>query len=43
MTSCAVSGLEIVIGVEVAVSPMAGLTRHATADARAGPISVPVG
>jgi hypothetical protein len=33
-----VSGLEIVIRVEVAVSPMPGMSGVATAAARAGPV-----
>jgi secretion/DNA translocation related TadE-like protein len=37
-TSCEVDGLEIVVGTEVAVTPLPGLTRHATAAARAGPV-----
>jgi secretion/DNA translocation related TadE-like protein len=43
MTSCTVSGLEIVVGVDVTVRPMAGLNRHATASARAGPVSAVAG
>ncbi|MFC7529476.1 Rv3654c family TadE-like protein [Actinoplanes sp. GCM10030250] len=39
MTSCLVNGLEIVIRVEVRVEPLPGLSRVATADARAGPVS----
>jgi secretion/DNA translocation related TadE-like protein len=37
-TSCVVSGLEIVVRAEVTVRPLPGLTRQATAAARAGPI-----
>jgi secretion/DNA translocation related TadE-like protein len=37
-TSCEVSGLEIVVRTEVTVTPLPGLTRHAAAAARAGPI-----
>lgn len=36
-TSCEVSGLEIVVRTEVIVTPLPGLTRRATAAARAGP------
>jgi secretion/DNA translocation related TadE-like protein len=38
MTGCAVEGLEIVVRVEVAVTPLPGVTRHAEAAARAGPV-----
>ncbi|XVV13061.1 Rv3654c family TadE-like protein [Actinoplanes sp. CA-131856] len=38
MTSCVVSGLEIVVRVTVAVAPASGLAWQATAAARAGPI-----
>jgi secretion/DNA translocation related TadE-like protein len=37
-TSCEVNGLEIWVSTEVAVTPLPGLTRHATAAARAGPV-----
>lgn len=37
-TSCEVSGLEIVVRTEVIVTPLPGLTRRATAAARAGPV-----
>lgn len=37
-TSCEVSGLEIVVDAEVTVTPLPGLTRHAHAAARAGPV-----
>ena len=43
MTSCRVEGLEIVVAAEVPVIPMPGLTRQATAAARAGPITAPAG
>jgi secretion/DNA translocation related TadE-like protein len=36
--SCETEGLEIVVRVEVPVTPLPGLTRHATAAARAGPV-----
>jgi secretion/DNA translocation related TadE-like protein len=38
VTSCQVSGLEIIVRTEVAVTPLPGVTRHATAAARAGPV-----
>ena len=38
VTSCQVSGLEIIVRTEVTVTPLPGLTRHATAAARAGPV-----
>ncbi|GAA3347411.1 flp pilus-assembly TadE/G-like family protein [Amorphoplanes nipponensis] len=41
MTGCRLDGLEIVIEVRVAVTPLPGLTRYATAAARAGPVSLP--
>jgi secretion/DNA translocation related TadE-like protein len=37
-TWCEVSGLEIVVRTEVTVTPLPGLTRHAMAAARAGPV-----
>jgi secretion/DNA translocation related TadE-like protein len=37
-TSCEVSGLELVVRADTVVSPLPGLTRHATATARAGPV-----
>lgn len=43
LTSCRVDGLEIVVAAEVVVTPLPGLTRRATAAARAGPLSAPVG
>jgi secretion/DNA translocation related TadE-like protein len=43
LASCRVDGLEIVVVAEVVVTPLPGLTRHATAAARAGPLSAPVG
>jgi secretion/DNA translocation related TadE-like protein len=36
--SCEVSGLEIVVRAEVIVTPLPGLTRIASAAARAGPV-----
>jgi secretion/DNA translocation related TadE-like protein len=42
MSSCAVSGLEIVVGVEVQVRPMPGLVRRAAAVSRAGPVYAPI-
>lgn len=38
LTSCDLHGLEIVIYVEVVVTPLPGLTRRARAGARAGPV-----
>jgi secretion/DNA translocation related TadE-like protein len=38
MTSCTVTGLEIVVRVQVEVRPLPGLDRQAEAVARAGPI-----
>jgi secretion/DNA translocation related TadE-like protein len=38
LTSCEVHGMEIVIYVEVVVTPLPGLTRRAGAGARAGPV-----
>ncbi|MFI7539696.1 Rv3654c family TadE-like protein [Actinoplanes sp. NPDC049599] len=43
LTSCRVDGLEIVVEVQVTVTPLPGLTRYASAAARAGPVSVPAG
>jgi secretion/DNA translocation related TadE-like protein len=43
MTACRVEGLEIVVSAEVLVTPVPGLTRHATAAARAGPVTAPAG
>jgi len=43
MTSCTVSGLEIVVRAEVEVRPMPALVRHAQAAARAGPVYAPGG
>ncbi|MGX6605376.1 Rv3654c family TadE-like protein [Micromonosporaceae bacterium Da 78-11] len=43
MTSCAVSGLEVVVRAEISVEPMSGLVRHATAVARAGPVQASIG
>jgi hypothetical protein len=41
MTLCVVDGLEIVVRAEVEVRPMPGLTRHAGATSRAGPVYAP--
>ena len=41
LTACRLDGLEIVIEVQVTVTPLPGLTRYASAAARAGPVSVP--
>jgi secretion/DNA translocation related TadE-like protein len=38
VTSCQVSGLEIIVRIEVTVTPLPGLTRRAAAAARAGPV-----
>jgi secretion/DNA translocation related TadE-like protein len=38
LTSCEISGLEVVVHAEVAVTPLPGLTRRAAAGARAGPV-----
>ena len=38
MTACRVDGLEVVLHTEVVVSPLPGMTRRATAVARAGPV-----
>jgi secretion/DNA translocation related TadE-like protein len=38
MTSCEVAGLEIIVRVEVPVTPLPGMNRYATAAARAGPV-----
>jgi secretion/DNA translocation related TadE-like protein len=43
MVSCRLDGLEIVVEVRVTVTPLPGLTRYASAAARAGPVSMPVG
>jgi secretion/DNA translocation related TadE-like protein len=43
MTSCRVEGFEIVVAVQVTVTPLPGLVRYASAAARAGPVSVPAG
>jgi secretion/DNA translocation related TadE-like protein len=42
-TSCRLDGLDLIIEAEVTVTPLPGLTRHATATARAGPITAAVG
>ncbi|MEU4238868.1 Rv3654c family TadE-like protein [Actinoplanes sp. NPDC026619] len=42
MTLCVVDGLEIVVHVQVEVRPMPGLTRHAEAAARAGPVYITI-
>ncbi|MFI9641343.1 Rv3654c family TadE-like protein [Micromonospora sp. NPDC051925] len=38
LTACRVDGLDLVVTVEVAVTPLPGLRRFATATARAGPV-----
>jgi secretion/DNA translocation related TadE-like protein len=38
VTSCEVDGMEIIVRVDVTVTPLPGLVRHATAAARAGPV-----
>lgn len=38
LTGCSVTGLEIVVGVQVDVRPLPGLVRRAAAAARAGPV-----
>ena len=38
LTGCSVTGLEVVITVEVDVRPLPGVARRATAAARAGPV-----
>jgi secretion/DNA translocation related TadE-like protein len=43
ITSCRLDGLDLIVEVQVTVTPFPGLTRHATAAARAGPITAPVG
>jgi secretion/DNA translocation related TadE-like protein len=43
LLSCRLDGFEIVIAVRVTVTPLPGLTRYASAAARAGPLSAPVG
>jgi secretion/DNA translocation related TadE-like protein len=42
MTLCAIDGLEIVVHAQVEVRPLPGLTRHAEAAARAGPVYIAV-
>jgi secretion/DNA translocation related TadE-like protein len=39
LVACEVRGLEVVVRVEVLVTPLPGLVRRATATARAGPVS----
>jgi secretion/DNA translocation related TadE-like protein len=41
LVSCQVEGLEVVIYVEVAVTPLPGLIGRARAGARAGPVTAP--
>lgn len=41
MVSCRLDGLELVVEVRVTVTPLPGLTRYASAAARAGPVSIP--
>lgn len=43
ITSCRLDGLDLIVEVEVTVTPLPGLARSATAAARAGPITAPVG
>jgi secretion/DNA translocation related TadE-like protein len=43
LVSCRLDGFEIVIEVRVTVTPLPGLTRYASAAARAGPLSAPAG
>ncbi|MEU7615601.1 Rv3654c family TadE-like protein [Micromonospora rifamycinica] len=38
LVACQVDGLDVVVTVEVAVTPLPGLRRYATATARAGPV-----
>lgn len=38
LVACRLDGLDVVVTAEVAVSPLPGLTRVATATARAGPV-----
>lgn len=38
LTSCRVDGFDLVVGVEVTVTPLPGLARRASAAARAGPV-----
>ncbi|HEU4425318.1 MAG TPA: Rv3654c family TadE-like protein [Pilimelia sp.] len=38
LASCRIDGLDVVVAVEVTVSPLPGLARTATASARAGPV-----
>ena len=38
VTSCQINGLEIIVRTEVTVTPLPGVTRRATAAARAGPV-----
>ncbi len=38
LAACTVEGLDLVVGVEVDVTPLPGLTRTAHAAARAGPV-----
>jgi secretion/DNA translocation related TadE-like protein len=39
LTSCRADGLDLIVRVEVTVTPLPGLTRTASAGARAGPIT----
>ncbi|WP_246595782.1 Rv3654c family TadE-like protein [Actinoplanes auranticolor] len=43
MRSCRLDGLEIVIDVQIIVTPLPGLVRSASTAARAGPVSIPAG
>jgi secretion/DNA translocation related TadE-like protein len=40
LTSCHLDGLDIVLRTDVALTPLRGVTRHAQASARAGPVYV---
>jgi secretion/DNA translocation related TadE-like protein len=41
--SCRLDGLDLILEAEVAVTPLPGLSRYATATARAGPVTAAVG
>ena len=40
VVACRLDGWEIVVQVDVEVTPIPGMTRHATAAARAGPVTI---
>ncbi|MEJ3749755.1 Rv3654c family TadE-like protein [Actinomycetes bacterium KLBMP 9797] len=42
LTQCAVDGFDLIVAVEVPVTPMPGLTRTARGEARAGPARTPL-